>query len=108
MSAQNVTVYRGESRRLDITVAGVEDLTGYTLHYRIAKAVGQEPVIALDTADLTIDGVVVSVPLTTARTLLLLAGSEYYHELFAVQGGERSVLMTGTVTVVASQAARHT
>lgn len=116
-TSQNATIYRGGSYP-DFTVELVDaagaayDPTGIDLFYRIARQAGNTAAeVSLSrTTDpaITNDEDVVTIPLLTEVTEGLSSGS-YYHELFMVDDdGERHVLMTGTLTVEKSQAARYT
>lgn len=111
---QNYSIRRAGSYELEVKLFEDDgttplDPTGMDLHYRIARRVNTDPVLSLDTTDLTIaqDGAdwVATIPLTTARTDLL-EEPEYYHELYIDDGGELTPMMYGTVTVTATQAER--
>lgn len=118
---QNATVYRGGSYTITVPITDEDgaplNVTGIDLFYRVARQAGstaaEVELSRVTTPAITSSWVAspaassVSIPLKTADTEDLSDGS-YYHELFMVQSGERHVLMTGTLTVEKSQAARYT
>jgi hypothetical protein len=110
-TGQDARIKRAGSYDLAIAVTdadGAVDLTGKALFYRVAKQPGARvDLLQLASPDaITIDGSTATVHLTTERTLGLKP-SEYYHELFAVEAGERHILTTGKLTVVPTQAALY-
>jgi hypothetical protein len=91
------------------------NLSGTDLFYKVAKRKSSpEPALLVDTITTEQgdgDGVVQDVaviPLTTEDTTAL-QNRRYYHELFMIDvEGEKGILMTGSLQVVETQAAKFT
>jgi hypothetical protein len=113
-SQQNATVARGATLRMVITLtdAGGEPLPPSTpLYYRVAREARSPSLLYLPIAAATVDdATVVEVTLAREQTLTLPTLT-LYHEVYTVDGdpamAEDDVLMTGTLTVIPAQIARH-
>lgn len=109
---QDATVYRGGSYIITVKLVDENgapfDPTGKDLFYRAARHAGETTAaISLSRSTITNEADEVSIPLETATTKDL-SRERYYHELFMIDEGERSVLMTGTLSVAPAQAALYT
>lgn len=113
---QNATIYRGADAEIDVTIvdsAGAPlDLAGKEIVYRVANTAGGTTKLTIAEPAITVASNVATVPITAAQSLTLKVPAavdevEYYQELFLVEGGVVAVVMAGTLTVKAAQAARH-
>lgn len=112
---QDASIHRGASYVLVVPLVDEDDApfdpTGIDLFYRVAKRPSTNALVSLARPAITNEEDEVSIPLPTATTDDLSASdpsTRYYHELFMIVSGERHVLMTGTLTVLPSQAGNYT
>jgi hypothetical protein len=111
---QNATVARGATLRMVVTLtdADGEPLPPTTpLYYRIAREAKSASLFFMPIAAATVgSATVVEVTLSREQTLTLPERT-LYHEIYTVDGDpalhEDDVLMTGELTVLPAQIARH-
>lgn len=109
------TILRGGSYEFDVTLLDEDaqpiDPSAMSLHYRVARRRNAAAVLTIEEPEITVVEVapnwIATVPLATADTETLENGY-WYHELYLIDAGERSVVMYGTLTLVNTQAALHT
>jgi hypothetical protein len=122
---QNASIYRGAGRVLRIACVDAAgdplELTGLSLHYRVALTAKKLTLLALsgipiEDGDVTLGEAAAGYPHVAVVTItrersLTLPAKTLYHELYATDGNPAQnddvVLMTGALTVLAAQIAQH-
>lgn len=96
---QDFTIYRGAAPTLNFTMTPTADITGWTIVFTVARALGSSTKgIVSQTASVTNGpGGLFSVPLTALQTNIRPA--EYEYDVWRVDAGLEEPLAFGTLTI---------
>jgi len=99
---QDLTIYRGSAAVLNFAASPVENISGWTIHFAVARANGSATKAIGPITAAVVDGPTGTYRVSLTAALTNIRPADYQYDVWRVDAGQETLLRRGSFTLLDS------